>query len=125
MFSVSEAAKELNISASRVRKMIADGVIQAEKIGKAWAIPESEVASRMLGAPKAGRPRRGQNSLSKRRQSINLHDVYVELRSKNFTRPDAQTIAMMNDKDEVGFMLCVCDYFLNLKQREEIEAGVY
>ena len=125
MLSVSDVAKELNVSTTRVRKMIADGVLKAEKVGNAWAIPESEVANRLLEAPKAGRPKGGQNSLSKRRQCISLHDVYVELRNKNFTRPDAKTIAMMKDKDEVGFVLCVCDYFLNLKQREEIEAGVY
>ena len=125
MLSVSEAAKELNISATRVRKMIADGVLLADKVGNAWAIPESEVTNRLLEARKAGRPKEGLNSSNKRRQCINLHDVYVELKNKDFARPDAQTIAMMKDKDEVGFMLCICDYFLNLKQREEIEAGVY
>ncbi len=125
MLSVTEAAKELNVSASRVRKMIYDGVIQAEKVGNSWVISESVVAERLLNSHKAGRPKANLDLQTSKSECINLHDVYVELRDGNFARPSASTISVMKDKDEVGFLLSVCDYFLNLKQREEIEMGVY
>lgn len=124
MLSVTQTAKKLNISGARVRKMIADGVIHAEKVGSAWSIPESEVAYRLENAPKAGRPKED-DLINEDYKSLDLHDVYVALKHGNFARPSATTIAMMQDKNEAGFLLCVCDYFLNLKQREEIEEGVY
>lgn len=125
MLSVSQAAKELKVSASRVRKMISDGVIKAEKVGYSWSIPESEVATRLATKGKAGRPKKRIDNCEESYDCIDLHDVYLRLKDGKFARPSAQSLAMMNDKDEVGFVLCVCDYFLELRQREEIEQGVF
>ena len=141
MLSVTQAAGKLKVTPSRVRKLIADGALKAEKIGNAWAIPESAVAGRLIKNPKAGRPTtqktgcenepeaRLESKLESKqkveRTPINLHEAYIALKDGNFARPSASTIVMIKDKDEAGFILCVCDYFLNLKQREEIESGVF
>ena len=87
--------------------------------------------ARLNSKPKAGRPsaqatkHRFDPEFEPEHTPINLHEVYSELKDGNFARPSASTIAMMKDKNEAGFVLCVCDYFLNLKQREEIESGVF
>ncbi|MDO4842600.1 MAG: helix-turn-helix domain-containing protein [Phoenicibacter congonensis] len=125
MLSVSEAAKELNVSASRVRKMISDGVIKAEKVGNTWSISESEIATRLAIKQKPGRPKKLLEDDEESYDCIDLHDVYLRLKDGKFSRPCPQTLAMMDDKDEVGFVLCVCDYFLDLKQRELIAKGVF
>ena len=125
MLTVKQAADALNITPNRVRKLIADGELNAIKVGKMWSISESEVSMRLENNPKAGRPKKGANYSSQNLKCINLHDVYLEFINGNYARPSASTIAMMEDKNEAGFYLCVYDYFLNLKQREEIEAGVY
>ena len=125
MLSVSQAAERLDVSPSRVRKMISDKVLKAEKVGNSWIIAENEVSRRLSTRPKAGRPRVKNTSINNKVECINLHEIYTKLKNTNFVRPSAATIAMMQDKDEAGFLLCVCDYFLNLKQRKEIEEGVY
>ena len=125
MLTVKQAANILSITPSRVRKLISDGQLKAVKVGKAWDVPESEVARRLENNPQAGRPKRGVKENAEHSKCINLHDVYMELKNGDYSRPSASTIAMMKDKNEAGFYLCVYDYFLNLKQREEIEAGVY
>ena len=123
MLSTSQAAKKLRVSPARVRKMIADDVMAAEKVGAAWSIPESEVVARLSAHPKAGRPKKGGVD-TERRPCPELHELYTELKNGDFTRPSASALAMM-DQDEAGFLLCVCDYFLALKQRKEIAEGVY
>ena len=125
MLTVTQAAHELNISPSRVRKLIADGKINAEKTGSAWTIPESEVTLRKESSPSAGRPKSSVAKPLQATKCVNLHNVYMELKSGNYSRPSASTLSMMKDKEEIGFVLCVYDYFLNIKQREEIEAGVF
>ena len=125
MLTVTQAAHELNISPSRVRKLIAEEKIKAEKTGSAWTIPESEVTLRKESSPPAGRPKKSVAKPSQATKCVNLHNVYMELKSGNYSRPSASTLAMMKDKEEIGFILCVYDYFLNIKQREEIEAGVF
>jgi len=40
MWSVKEAAKQLNISEQRVRKLLAEGRIKGQKVGDTWVILE-------------------------------------------------------------------------------------
>ena len=51
-----QAAERLNVVPSRIRRMILDGVIKAEKIGRDNFILESEVATLEKIDRKAGRP---------------------------------------------------------------------
>jgi excisionase family DNA binding protein len=55
--SVTEAAESLGITVSRVRQLLARGVIQGHKLGqKQWAIPPSEIERRRRENPGPGRP---------------------------------------------------------------------
>jgi excisionase family DNA binding protein len=38
MWSVREAAKEMGISERRVRKLLSEGRIKGEKVGRAWVV---------------------------------------------------------------------------------------
>jgi len=40
MWSVKEAAKELNISVAWVRKLLAEGMIKGKKVGNYWVVLE-------------------------------------------------------------------------------------
>ncbi len=50
---VAEAAQRLGVSRQRVLQMISDGLLPAERIGRAWSIQESDIARRRVPA---GRP---------------------------------------------------------------------
>jgi excisionase family DNA binding protein len=57
--AVAEAAKRLNVSPQRVRAMIADHQLEAEKLGDAWLVNPQSVARRarrQTGEPAPGRP---------------------------------------------------------------------
>ena len=48
MLSVEESARMLGISGARVRKLIADGLLPATKVGRSWTIEEAAVMDRLL-----------------------------------------------------------------------------
>lgn len=54
--TTKQAAERLNVVPSRIRRMILDGVIKAEKIGRDNFIAESEVARLEQLERKPGRP---------------------------------------------------------------------
>jgi len=54
--TTKQAAERLNVMPSRIRRMILDGVIKAEKIGRDNFIMESEIATLEKIDRKAGRP---------------------------------------------------------------------
>ena len=56
MLSVEESARMLGISGARVRKLIADGLLPATKVGRSWTIEEAAVMDRLAAKPKGGRP---------------------------------------------------------------------
>ena len=56
MLGVAEAAEQLGVSARRVRQMLADGVLDGERVGRAWII-DREQLHRVVGLrPEVGRP---------------------------------------------------------------------
>jgi excisionase family DNA binding protein len=59
--SVSEAARELGVSARRVRQLIEDKELSARRIGNSWAIPSAEIVQRRRHSPSAGRPYEKEN----------------------------------------------------------------
>jgi excisionase family DNA binding protein len=56
MLGVAEAAAELGVSERRVRQMLADGVLDGERIGRAWVIDAGQLRSAGHLRPKVGRP---------------------------------------------------------------------
>lgn len=52
MISVTQCAKEMKIDPSRVRALIVDGRIKAQKIGNSWAVLDySKAMHRVNGRP--------------------------------------------------------------------------
>ena len=58
MKSTAEVAKSLGISTRRVTKLIEDGVLKAEKIGRSWFIDEASLDAFAMQPRKSGRPRK-------------------------------------------------------------------
>lgn len=54
--TTKEAAEKLNVVPSRIRRMILDGVIKAEKVGRDNFISESEIKRLESIERKPGRP---------------------------------------------------------------------
>ncbi|HKO42711.1 MAG TPA: helix-turn-helix domain-containing protein [Pyrinomonadaceae bacterium] len=56
IISTAEAAKRLNVTSSRVRKMIEAGRLKAMKVGREWLIDPKDlnaVKNRKVGRPKS------------------------------------------------------------------------
>lgn len=56
VLSVAEAAAELGVSARRVRQMLADGVLDGERIGRAWVVDAEQLRAVKHRRPRVGRP---------------------------------------------------------------------
>jgi excisionase family DNA binding protein len=56
MITVEQAARRLNVSARRVRALIASKRLSAAKVGRDWLIHEADLGTVMVRPP--GRPRR-------------------------------------------------------------------
>jgi len=66
--TANEASERLGISATRVRQMIADNVIQgSQKAGTVYLIPEKEIVRLEGTERKAGRPRKDNQKTQKPR----------------------------------------------------------
>jgi excisionase family DNA binding protein len=60
IISTAEAAKRLNVTSSRVRKMIDAGRLKAIKVGREWLIDPKDlnaVKNRKVGRPRKARKR--------------------------------------------------------------------
>jgi excisionase family DNA binding protein len=58
LISAAEAAKRLNVTSSRVRKMIDSGRLKATKVGNMWVINPKDldaVKDRKVGRPRKAR----------------------------------------------------------------------
>ena len=56
LISVAEAAEELDLSPRRVRQMLADGVLDGERVGRAWVVERDHVRRLVTDRPEVGRP---------------------------------------------------------------------
>jgi len=56
VLSVVDAAEELGVSPRRVRQMLADGVLSAERVGRAWVIDAEQLRQLEHRRPEVGRP---------------------------------------------------------------------
>ena len=59
MLSVAQSAELLNVSPTRVRALIASGLLPAEKAGRAWVLREEDVMQRASLHARPGRPSNG------------------------------------------------------------------
>ncbi len=62
LVSVPEAARELKLNPSRVRSLIADGSLRADKIAGRWLVQSESVAARQREPTPPGRPMAARNA---------------------------------------------------------------
>lgn len=133
MLSVSQSAERLGVTSSRVRAMIKDGRLPAVKCGKGWIIQEEDVLDRLLSKPRAGRPskkdldheqRRHQSSTSLS-DARKAHRIYEDCRVMFSSSPSKELMQHASSNEEATFYMAVSDFFLQKKQDELIEQGIF
>lgn len=62
MFTTNEAAAELGVSSARVRQMILNGAITAEKRGRDLMIPQSQIEKARGRQKLPGRPKKAKKA---------------------------------------------------------------
>lgn len=154
MLSVSQSAKILGVSTSRVRKLLDDGLLEGRKVGRVWAVHEESVYGRLAKKPEAGRPALlhaplvsgtaevesrdsvGSSAIARDASaeesasfagacsSQTLHALYLECKEAFRFEPSLHALSSAS-REEAGFYMAVADYFLQQKQRDLIERGVY
>ena len=133
MLSVAESASLLGVSPSRVRALIAEGALPAEKIGRSWVLREEDVLQRAANRPGPGRPATIATCAGKFEHpepslptsEIDLHDLYLACKKAFSVRPDAEAIARAESTDESSFYFAVADHFLQQRQCELVRQGAY
>jgi len=68
LISAAEAANRLNVTSSRVRKMIASGRLKATKVGNMWLIDPKDLDA--VKNRKVGRPRKSRKSSKQKLQAL-------------------------------------------------------
>jgi len=68
LISAAEAANRLNVTSSRVRKMIASGRLKATKVGNMWLIDPKDLDA--VKNRKVGRPRKARKSSKQKLQAL-------------------------------------------------------
>lgn len=134
MLTVSEAARILNVSQTRVRQLVNQGVLQAEKAGRSWLLDETSVMSRLSSKPQAGRPSaKGpvnstalENSGLSAEKEEALHNLYVEgKRLLSEATPNAVFLYALDNQEEASFLMAVSDFFLQQRQMKLVAQGVF
>lgn len=126
MLSVSETAELLGVSGARVRAMLASGKLSGEKVGNTWAVSASSVRRRLRENPGAGRPSHKQRAFSREcPDAQEAHALYDEAERILSGCYNAEFLGQARSEREQAFWVLVSDFFLQQKQIELIEQGVY
>ncbi len=136
MLSVVQAAEMLHVSATRVRALIKKGTLPATKVGNSWCLEEKDVLRRTMNRPKAGRPRSGSDEGTGWDDSGVIeadlessvregHNLYMACKDYFRYRPGMDVIASAKSAEEASFYMAVADFFLQQKQKELVERGVF
>lgn len=131
MLTVTEAAEQLGVSASRVRALIKAGTLPATKHGRSWMLCEEDVLQRLMDRPRSGRPKRKNPESPKEqarresRQSKRAHKAYELCRELFLHCPSQEMMDGAKTKEEASFYMAVSAFFLQRQQAELIIKGVY
>ena len=127
MLSVKEAAEKLGVSGARVRAMLKSGQIEGHKIGNAWVIAEASIASRIQSGSHPGRPPANQCSVYERPipDVDEAHRIFDDAKRVLSGCYNATFLDQARSQEEQAFWLRVADFFLQQKQQELIEKGVF
>ena len=129
MLSTVEAAKLLGVSSIRVRNLIYDGALPAQKVGRSWVLREEDVMERLARHPGPGRPRKNhaphEGGGDRAPEPTRLHELFSSCKSSLAGSPSATEINAIEDADEAAFRIAVADFFLQRKQAELVQRGVF
>ena len=130
MLSVKESADMLGVTPARVRALIAQKALPAQKVGRSWVIKEEDILDRLSRHPKAGRPVRTTIAASGVLSSSvecneALLDAYVACRDAFWFRPTFEQLQQASDSEEAAFYVAVADFFLQQRQRNLVAQGAY
>lgn len=129
MLSVSESAKQLNISTARVRALIKSGQLPAVKNGREWVLREEDVLQRLADRPGPGRPKTKNEGSWSNEMALEkpgaLHELYEQCRVCFQHIPTEVAMAQAKSDEEAAFYMAVSDFFLQRKQAQIIKAGVF
>jgi excisionase family DNA binding protein len=133
MLTVAEAAARLQVTPERVRNMIYDGILPAERLGRNWMIAERDVLERLCRQPKAGRPRKdvegdGIPQHLSSPQSFDIgeaRELYHRCKSELYGCYDLGFLDQAHSEEERRFYITVADFFLQQRQAELIKRGAY
>jgi len=127
MLTVEQAAKQLSVTQARVRKMISDGVLPAEKFGRNWMILNTDVIKRAEQNPGRGRPKKNStwSNSSTTPSAVVIQYLYLECKENLSKGYDINSILSLPTREEREFCIVLTDFFLQQKQRELIDRGVY
>ena len=125
MISVSEAACLLGVSGARVRAMIASGVIEAAKVGRTWAVSESSIQQRLRDGAHPGR-RPAKKPFERRiPDTERAHALYDEAKQVLAGCYDGDFLKQARTPEELAFWIHTADFFLQQRQRELVQKGVF
>ena len=127
MLSVREAAERLGVSQARVRALLKAQKLEGQKIGNTWGVSERSVAERLRGEHRPGRPAKdhGQEFTRALPDIDEAHRIYDDAKRVLAGCYNAAFLNHARTPEEQAFWIRVADFFLQQKQRELVEKGVF
>lgn len=134
MLTVAESARMLGVTPSRVRALIAQGMLPARKVGRAWILEEADVMERASLHASPGRPSKAMSEpiddltgqpITEDAWTEELHRLYLGCKKAFRFRPGVDQIASAQSAEEGSFYVAVADFFLQERQRELVAQGVF
>ncbi|RDB60798.1 hypothetical protein C1878_13200 [Gordonibacter sp. 28C] len=127
MLSTKDAAQRLGVSEPRVRALLNSQLLDGTKIGRTWAVSEQSVEKRLRSNPTSGRPKKGSTALSEpcSHDIEHARHLYRECRETLSGMFNSAFLDQAESKEEEDFYVTVSTFFLQKKQLELIEQGVF
>ena len=131
MLSVSECAQILGVSPARVRQLIANGSLEATKVGRSWVLSEVAVYDRLLKNPLSGRPSsssadvRSGCAASSAESRCDLPQLFEECKKAFSFCVPLDVLQSAKTQEEADFYMELSDFFLRQKQRELVKRGAF
>ena len=131
MLSVSECAQILGVSPARVRQLIANGSLEATKVGRSWVLPEVAVYDRLLKNPSSGRPSsssadvRSECATSSAESRCDLPQLFEDCKKAFSFCVPLDVLQSAKTQEEADFYMELSDFFLRQKQRELVKRGAF
>mgnify|MGYP002226304780 CR=1 FL=1 len=125
MLSVVESAEILQVTPTRVRALIAQGALPAQKVGRTWTLREEDVMQRAATRPSAGRPRKADvpSPADDSKPHAAASELYRACKDHLAACPSAAEIAAIDDPEQAAFRIAVATSSSNANSRSSFAKG--